>query len=58
MFFVLLFRYIVINKGLECIILTVLAYATLSFAAMRLLRNVQLLVLLTNPSKVFSKNKI
>ena len=58
MFFVLLFRYIVINKGLECNILTVLAYATLSFAAMRLLRNVPLLVLLTNPSKVFSRSKI
>lgn len=58
MFFVLFFRYIVINKGLECNIMTVLAYAVLSFAAMRLLRNVPFLVFLTNPSKVFSMNKI
>lgn len=55
MFFVIWFRYTVINNGLDCNIMTVVAFSTLSFAAMRLLRNVPFLVLLTNPSKVLGK---
>ena len=48
MFFVLLFRYMVVNTSLECDLLTVFAYATASFFVMRQMRKVPLFTFLTS----------
>ena len=49
MFFVLLFRYIVISTGMECNIATVIVFAITSFGVMKLLINVKALDFLTKP---------
>lgn len=56
MFFVLLFRYLVINTALECNVITVLLYAIVSFAIMRLLRHVTLFSFLVNPMSYLKNN--
>lgn len=49
MFFVLFFRYLVINLGLTCNVLSVLVYAIGSFVIMRLLRDIPILYFMTSP---------
>ena len=56
MFFVLLFRYLVINTALECNVITVLLYAIVSFAIMGLLRHVTLFSFLVNPMSYLKNN--
>ena len=58
MFFVLLFRYLVINTGLECDILTVFIYAFVSFATMALLRHITVFSFLINPLSFIKKKSI
>lgn len=55
MFFVLLFRYLVINTGLECNILTVFIYAIASFAIMYLMRHLTFFSILVNPMSYLKK---